>query len=362
MQIRGSKPIHVEYVMLRRKGPNFRSSEVGFAGTLFLTSLELFCCLNDNISEGCDSSPRDATTLREQLESYLLWGNHYQPASGSLDHVVVALSKELRDAVLSYIGNISQTLCKRMLSPFFYKSECCKLIRRPLGLFALLDRSENEWPQRHQANDHCTEITHLLDGLEDRGVVLDKSALDDDSIEYVVEDLRSSIDLLHEMVPALDDIAIELETPVLTDTYSMSEDNLNLSGPASHYYRKIVDRFPLLTTTLAKRLAQASWRRHNRVRGALEKRKIAITSELMTEFHDSGLGTTLKTASTYAASQASYQSFMSSRADIEGAHARLPEMPSEISSGRPFVCDLCGLEVKDVKNKLQWRHVSSLSW
>ena len=75
-----------------------------------------------------------------------------------------------------------------------------------------------------------------------------------------------------------------------------------------------------------------------------------------TEFHDSGLGTTLKTGSKYAGSQASFQSFMSSTADIEGGNLRLPPLPSKDLSGT-FACNLCGTPVCDVNNKVQWRHV-----
>ena len=90
-----------------------RSSEIGIVGTLFLNSLDLFraCC---NVIDNSSWSATIKRNFKSELESYLLWGNHYKPRTGWLDRIVVASSKEFRDGVLVNIGNIGQLLCRRM--------------------------------------------------------------------------------------------------------------------------------------------------------------------------------------------------------------------------------------------------------
>ena len=89
------------------------SSEVGLAGTLFLNSLELFRILSNTVSGVATLKRSHGSAFKQELESYLLWGNHYDPAAGRLDRVVMALSQELRNGLLSYIGSIGQILCRR---------------------------------------------------------------------------------------------------------------------------------------------------------------------------------------------------------------------------------------------------------
>ena len=190
-------------------------------------------------------------------------------------------------------------------------------------------------------------------------------------MDFIVEDLRSNIEFLHEMNPALDDIAASIDVAEL-NTSTRTEQPFSVSGPALHYCRKILDRFPLAEVSAVERLGTAAWLRHNRIRNEFEmaaesrercnqasfindSARANTVNEIKSKFHDSGLGLSMKTESVYAASQATYQSFMSSQADIENGHLRLPPLPSEASSGEPFVCSICGLLVYDVKNKHQWK-------
>ena len=162
------------------------------------------------------------------------------------------------------------------------------------------------------------------------------------------------------MVPELDDIADSLESQDEVASSASTKEELELSGPARYYCRKIKDRFPFLDTRLVERLGMASWERHKKVRktlGGASSDKFLPHSYEQSVFHDSGLGTTLKTASEFAASQSSFQSFMSSKADIAGGHLRLPPLPMKDASGKAFLCTICGSTVRGVNNKVQWRHV-----
>ena len=97
--------------MLHSNFSEIRSSEIGLAGTLFLSSLELFriCCNVVDKSKWYSITKR---AFKNDLESYLLWGNHYDPGAGWLDRLVTESSGEFRDGVLANIGNVCRVLCK----------------------------------------------------------------------------------------------------------------------------------------------------------------------------------------------------------------------------------------------------------
>ena len=97
--------------MSREQMSSIRSSEIGPVAGLFLSSLDQFRSCYSAINNS-SWSPSIVQAFKEELESYLLWGNHYDPRTGRLDRAVVALSKELRHGLTAYIGNICQILCK----------------------------------------------------------------------------------------------------------------------------------------------------------------------------------------------------------------------------------------------------------
>lgn len=96
-----------------------RSSEIGLVGTLFLSSLDLFRSCYKIIGKSSWSTSH-VEAFKNEFESFLLWGNHYDPETGQLDRAVVALSKELRDGLTSYIGSIGQILCTSLYPAFTY--------------------------------------------------------------------------------------------------------------------------------------------------------------------------------------------------------------------------------------------------
>ena len=81
-------------------------------------------------------------------------------------------------------------------------------------------------------HDRLKEISHLLDDLSNVGIQLDGSIFDEDSIDYVIKDLKSNIDLLHELVPTLDDIAASLGCQDDVASYPSIKEELGLPRPA----------------------------------------------------------------------------------------------------------------------------------
>jgi hypothetical protein len=190
----------------------------------------------------------------------------------------------------------------------------------------------------------------------------------------VIEDLKSNVDLLDELVPTFDNISLGPEPKGLTASKGDPENQTTLPGPAGHYCSKISARFPLLDTRLVERLGLASWLRHKRVRETLEAvaeihyldkyvceddtptiQLEKKTLEPSTSFHDFGLGTGMQITSKYPASQASHQPFISSMADNENDRARLSPLPPEALLFKPFTCSVCRTLVREVKNTIQWR-------
>ncbi|MCJ1436200.1 hypothetical protein MMC27_005578 [Xylographa pallens] len=315
------------------------SSEVGFAGTLFLSLLELFRSLKNSIDKNASWSAHDVVAFREELESYLLWGAHYGTTVGKLDRILETSSRELRDAALSYIGNIGQILWSTVL----------------------LKPSGDKWLE-----DQCRKISRLLLNLDDLGVELDKGFSDEDSTSYMVEDLKSNIDLLHEIVPALDDVASDLAHSEVLDVERLGtteKEGSILSGPSTYYQRIIMDKFPSLDVQLAERLAYACWFSHNRLRADLGKAKHGdlaspASHETSSIIHDSGFDTTVGSELVPNYSQASYQYLMSCQMDAQGGTTGLPPLPSEVSLGQPFICSICRILIRNVKNESQWeQHV-----
>ena len=220
----------------------------------------------------------------------------------------------------------------------------------------MLKPSGDKWLE-----DQCREISRLLLNLDDFGEELDQSFSGEDSTSYMVEDLKSNIDLLHEIVPALDDVASDLAHSEVSDVEHLGtteNGGSTLSGPGIYYRRIIMDRFPSMDVQLAERLAYACWLRHNRFRANLGEAKHGDLAnpaghETLSIIHDSGFDTTVASELVPTYSQASYQSLMSSQMEGQEGTTRLPPLPSEVSRGQPFPCSICGL-ICNVKNESQW--------
>lgn len=73
-------------------------------------------------------------------------------------------------------------------------------------------------------------------------------------------------------------------------------------------------------------------------------------------FQDSGLGSSLPAQTSYAATAASHSSFVSSNAEGESGHLRVPPTPKGVFEGIPFVCEICSHELSEIKNRVDWKY------
>ncbi len=136
-----------------------------------------------------------------------------------------------------------------------------------------------------------------------------------------------------------------------------------LSDPAKIYVSLVREKFRQAPDQLVERLGQANWQRHVGVRKRIES-TIGIVEEVpktacsifrpYSTFHDSGIGTSLPTQTSYVPS---HTSFISSNTEGEQNSLRVPPMPLEVVTGKPFQCDFCGMLLPSIKNRVEWKSV-----
>ncbi len=145
--------------------------------------------------------------------------------------------------------------------------------------------------------------------------------------------------------------------------------DFSVSGPAQFYVSRVVDKYPTADIRLVQRLGEANWQRHLRIRQQMEKgsrtdmhvAQYHVTAQSVFKstslFHDSGLGPSILAQSSYAPSQASHTSFMSSLASSSKHNLHVPHTPVEVGLGKPFDCEICGHLLSRIKSRIDWKYV-----
>ncbi len=173
-----------------------------------------------------------------------------------------------------------------------------------------------------------------------------------------------------DLLPTLERAMLVDQRAVLTTNELPTPNPFHVSEPANFYVSHILAKFKNIDKRLAERLGEANWQRHLRVRAqidgsvqlkeAVESKKIIKAQSIFVPqslFHDSGLGPSLPTQSSYAASAASHTSFISSLADGHKEAYRVPSTPAEVHDGKPFQCFICGHTLSNIKNRVDWKWV-----
>ena len=93
-----------------------RSSEVGLAGDLFESSLELFSVLFKALHQSKVLSKFQDRCLHKQLEKFLLWGDSFSPAKGELDSILTSPDGlSLNTLILQLLRAIGKELVRSRL-------------------------------------------------------------------------------------------------------------------------------------------------------------------------------------------------------------------------------------------------------
>jgi hypothetical protein len=132
-----------------------------------------------------------------------------------------------------------------------------------------------------------------------------------------------------------------------------------LQDRAAHEYFAdlISSRFPLASIQLVQSLGQSNWDRYNYLTGlrksAIEESDVISGEKALSEFHDSGIGTSAAQSSLGRETRSEYAAtVVSSRA--ESSHKRLPPLPEAGRSGEAFECEVCNRKVQ-IQRTREWK-------
>ena len=220
------------------------------------------------------------------------------------------------------------------------------------------------------------------DGLDDSSNDSDDSEAGEmeGGFDNIISNITTYVDCLMDTTPSLQQAAETSKSYMVSDTVDQVHLPLfDVSEMAQSYCRNIIDKFPEAPRDLIQRLGEANWEQHKRIRERLETVDNRSLEEVDTEddcqqtitgeetlFHDSGLGTSVAAPNipqnpTFltakypkAASIATFTSFLTNDTNYGG---RMPPMPHDAHTGRPFRCNICGQVIRNVLTRIDWKYV-----
>ena len=178
-----------------------------------------------------------------------------------------------------------------------------------------------------------------------------------DSGSYdIFEDISFTATCLMEFGPSLEQNLRHAESARVQHSYP-TKSTFSVSGPAATYVSLVREKFQKAHYKLVERLGEANWQRHKNVREKIENTELfpEVSCSVFrpySDFHDSGIGTSVPAQTEYATSHASFQS---SNPDGEQVSLRVPREPPEVGIGKPFQCFLCRCIISNVKCRVHWK-------
>jgi hypothetical protein len=167
-------------------------------------------------------------------------------------------------------------------------------------------------------------------------------------------DISSASKRLMELLPSLEKSMAALQERKI-ETGTPPSISFKVSEPASYFISRVIDNFRKADINLAERLGEANWQRYERIRRQNEmivNRDDIVAHSVFkpfSMFHDSGIGTS------YAISNASHTSFLTSLTKGGNGSLRVPELPEGATMGKPFQCEICGHVLSKIKNRIDWK-------
>ncbi|RSL58860.1 hypothetical protein CEP54_007553 [Fusarium duplospermum] len=274
--------------------------------------------------------PRDIfISLDRSRSCFSLWSDGHGVASGTLDDKFQR-SLKLRQAMMKTLSHLSSTLIDRLVPVAHISNPMTK------GL--------------------CNQVSNILEEVNFSHVADDSSS--DSTSEYstvdvheLAEDLKTDVDCLIELDQMIRDPATDPE-PDTTE----AEVSLTLWAPHQVFADKIEHRFPRADVKLFSSLGMVNYQRYlrcqterdtNQVHGEQTEQPAEVAEG--SKFHDSGLGSSLNPASSYAETIMSYK---------DGNRSiRIPPLPEQAKNGEPFSCIACGRSVTMTTNSQWKRHL-----
>lgn len=186
------------------------------------------------------------------------------------------------------------------------------------------------------------------------------SGFEQDSISEIAQDLRTDVQCLMDLDPLI-------RNPVF-DSSSRKQKQKHIEETKwttqQAFCDKVGQRFPEADEALVSALDQLNWVRFRRCQAIRFKNELGEQEQLDmvkedhttvagSKFHDSGLGTSLPTSSSYAETIMTYSG-------AEGQKTRIPPLSDEAKRGKPFTCVSCSRTVR-VSNNSVWKWMALLN-
>lgn len=213
----------------------------------------------------------------------------------------------------------------------------------------------------------------LSPGDDGSEIVEDLAAFDDENLSLSADvlfncDMGSHIRGLADLVPTLQRLLCEESQSTGERHNCTSITTFHVTDSARQYVMQIRDKYRNAPTTLVERLGEANWQRFVRIRGKKyevegldqdpesEEMRLSFRSAFVpTDFHDSGLGTSVTFGHHASRSVASHTSFLSSQSDARKGRLAVPPTPAEVHDGQPFICPICEQKLADIRNRTEWK-------
>jgi hypothetical protein len=216
-----------------------------------------------------------------------------------------------------------------------------------------------------RTRDLIEEVTFANEGDNDSDSASDSESdtsfiTNDFNIEDIIKDLETDVRCLVDLGP-------RYKEPIRDRTVKERPALPSLAvnwDPAEHLASRIRHRYPDGDVAFAHTLGQLNWERAKRLYAARETNaraserpsiKLAAASRakgtvVASDFHDSGLGTTLASPTSYAETVLSYRG-------TKGGSISVPKIPPEGMKGEPFLCGICGCicQLPAVNWKPSWK-------
>ncbi|KAM7194207.1 hypothetical protein V8F33_007353 [Rhypophila sp. PSN 637] len=292
---------------------------------------------------------RSRKRLHHGYSLLVLWADGYKVGDGGLDTVMSA-SSAVRRSVTEVLLSITKILLNRLL-PFY-----C-----PNGL-ELDDLQRIKEESRMRLEDDTNKIEPETDSeseADDNGPhSIGFSGSDfDETVEDLCTDAQCLIDLAPLIKAAVPDYHDEQKDQI--PGLSSTDPEMSLAHdwkPYLVFSDRVQRRFPSANSAVVTRLAKANLDRILRTTSQREANRVARESmehgtdleanvhtgqeeksEIGTR-HDSGIGTSIATPSSYAETVMSYKQ----KEGGDGASIKIPPLPEGAKNGAEFECIACG--------------------
>ena len=343
---------------------------------LYECCLQLFLCFVKGPVPGLDSSIQ--RRLQTQAQKFKLWGSSFNAREGELDQTLVGADR-LKNALLPILTGMGETLVTMA-----HRLNKAEELADTCSQFQLLKVQVADVTLQSSPNDDDTFPQISLDelsSLESGDSSMDEMA----EFEELLCDTQSYIACLFGLGSVLEDSA-EKAIPSFDGSRRLEASNWELlKNSAWPYITSIIEAYPSIDRTFARRLGEANEFRYARLQARRDGAQAGPTDSDSDDSSDENLQETQPSqnegrgSSGFTAPSTEVSSIFDSTSSnpakkpkvrapasvttfassvLEGNSQRrsrgIPKMPEDQPWGTPFNCTVCGDYLENVWSSVQW--------